>query len=212
MNYTEFKEWLMEFLWKSGDTVLLDRLDQLIKMGTSELTRKLDVQERHVAVALPVESQELTLPADYYKMRAINMNSYELRYVPPAELREFRDSAPGVFQPIYSLMGSDVALLVNNYSVSNPGSATVEYLAKLPDFEAEDASWIADSYLDLYTYTCLKHAGPFLREDERVGIWATSAQAIIEEVMTDEAHNRARGTNARVRLPFAASAGRSNRR
>lgn len=202
MNYSEFKEWLTEFLWKSGDTVLQERLDSLITMGTSELERKLKVQDREVGAYLYVVSEEHDLPEDYSKMRLVGN---EWNYVTPSELEQLRDATnSGTTQSVYSLRANKL-LLCGPFNATNPYELFITYQAKLPDFKTDDASWLADNYLDLYTYTCLKHAAPFIREDERIQIWASLALDALESVLEDDAHNRARSASARLRLPRAAS-------
>lgn len=216
MTFTEFKDHLITFLWKAGDQVLIANLDNLIKMADSELNRKLLIPEREVSTVMQVTSQDFPLPTDYYSFRdimsaAYNRNLGEWKYLTPAELLTQRAGVnygdPSNWASVYSLRGTDTIMLAGNFSETSPVELQLTYQTKVPDFATTDTSWLAEFYLDLYTYAVLKHATTFLREDERLQVWGQLYNdALISAIETAE-YERVRGKSAQMQLPRAASTG-----
>lgn len=182
MDYATFKSFLTTHLWKVNDTVLTNNLDNLILMANAELNRKLNIQRREVSVTIAPETEDYSLPADFYQIMSLS-NQQPTRQRKGAEfqnttfqhiqdLRARTDSA--YIEPYYHAVraaDANTLYLVGPFSSSNPGSLVLQYRTAVPDFAQTDSSWLADDYLDLYTYTVLSHCAPFLREDERVPLW-----------------------------------------
>lgn len=213
MNYSEFKDHLLIYLWKQNDLDLIGSLDNLIKMADSELNTRLAISEQENTALIYATTDTVQMPGDYDDMRSIASPKVgELTYVSPAELYTKRSYTPRQILPVYSLQGN-ILLLAGPFEKPNEtweGDQRVKliltYYRKVPDFMLYDASWVADKYLALYTYTVLKHAAPFLREDERVGLWTQNYEALITQLGEVDANRRARGVQADLPLPRPASA------
>lgn len=215
MTFAEFQTYLETFLWKTGDAVLLNNLPTLIKMADNELVRRLRVMELEKATTLPVTSQEVVLPDDYHSLRDVTLvgglAADELLYVTPAELNVNRTTV-GAYQAqsIYSLQG-DTILLSGPFDADTTAHLIVTYETKLPDYQVTDTSWLADNYLDLYVYAIFKHAGMFLREDERVPAWGQMFEQALLTANENSEYDRRRGKPAKQALPYQASTGGTSR-
>jgi hypothetical protein len=114
MDYAGFKEHLVTFLWKKGDTVLIDALDSLIKMGEAKLNRDFKVERRHTSVNLLLTSDKVALPDNYYSI--LQVTDYdtqlgEFKYVSPGELEGIRSkTASTAWAPYYSIEGKSLLL------------------------------------------------------------------------------------------------------
>jgi hypothetical protein len=178
MNYAAFKTFLATFLWKQNDTDLVANLDSLITMANAELNTRLNIQRRETTLAIAPTTQDYALPTDFRSMVSLNNNSAvdkrQFRNTTASDIYSMRVDSPDQVLPFYSVaQGASGKLLrlVAPFSVSAAGSMVLVYRANVPDFAVTDTSWVADDYLDLYTYTVLSHTAPFLREDERVQLW-----------------------------------------
>lgn len=222
MTYEQFKEYLIEFLWKAGDAVLVSRLDSLIKMGESSLNRDWRTHRRNKSHELAMDALDIALPEDYFSIRSVtslNEQLGEFGYVEPAELRALRDmTSLSGWQPVYSLSGN-ILMISGPYHTYSDGSdgnpvyqpaLVIDYESKVPAFvdQPDDGdgpiSWVAEDFLDLYTYAVLKHTAPFLREDERVALWSQLYGEIIAAENERTAHEQVRGVYAPKTLPRAA--------
>lgn len=203
MNYAAFKDYLLRFLWRDGDPVLASDLDQLIKMGEARLNRDLRVDDMTRIKRASLEADSVAVPTDFAEMRSIYVEGVPtpLEYVTPHGLAEAWSRTKGSrFQPIYSYAG-DALLFCGPMSPTSPLSVVMTYYAKVPDFQGTDASWLADNYLDLYTYACLRHTASYLRDDERVGLWKNEYDESLASVSASYTRKKYAGSPLKPSLP-----------
>ena len=184
MDYQEFKTYLETFLWKVGDSVLIANLDNIITMAEHELRRKLPINVRETSTVLVAEGVVVPLPVDFSQMIYLGDGDNSYSNVTAYALQSERIRNTGSTVPIYHVQNGAL-MLANNASVSDPLSLNLVYRAKLPDFAIADSSWLADDFLDLYTYAVLKHSAPFLREDERIPVWQGLYSDALDSVIED---------------------------
>lgn len=207
-DYQSFKDYLITFLWKKGDQVLIDNLDNLIRQGEASINRELREEQRHHSVELTITDQKMPLPDDYYSMRQVTPlegNLGEFNYVSPAELRGRRArSYSNNFWPIYSLENDNI-LFSGPTTTDNPAVTdlvvVMDYVRKAPKFLDTDESWLVEDNLDLLTYATLFHTAPFLREDERIATWTGMYKDIINTMNEQSAHEKQRGVYGAMPLP-----------
>lgn len=200
MNYEDFKTYLTDFLWKRGDTVVIERLDQLIKMAESELDRDLKVSRREMLVTLEATSDTVALPADCREVRKISkLDGCGLVYYSPHEFANLRRNTAAALTA-YTTYANNVRLL-GNPTVENPVSLLLHYYARVPSFQTEDASWLEEEYLDVFTYTVLKHSAPFLREDERLAVWGELYKAAMVSAMNEDERRKYAGSPIKIVWP-----------
>lgn len=181
MNYAAFKAYLTNFLWRQNDADLVANIDNLILMANHELSRTFNVEDRTVTLEISPTDKDYVLPSDFRHMN--NLSNLEDT---PGRVKEFISttltdviqkrvqSRDTVLMPYYHVGKSNrvsMLYLVGPFSISNPGSLLLSYKANVPDYATTDASWVAEHFLDLYTYTVLSHCAPYLREDERLEVW-----------------------------------------
>jgi hypothetical protein len=211
MTYTEFKDWLITFMWKTGDTVLIANLDNLIRMANSALDRDLRVEDRFVSTTLPITDIDIDLPDDYKNMRSVSLHTATLNgpatYVEPAEMYAIRKYGLPNYHKNYSLIDRTL-LLSGPYNPDDTDTVIVDYYRRIPDYAATDTSWVADGFLDVYTYCVLMQCAPFIREDERLQVWAASYQASMQSALEESQFYRARGISAGKPLPRQAGINR----
>ena len=188
MTYQEFKDFLIGFLWRTNDQVLIANLDRLIVMGTSELNRKLNIEFREVSTEITVTDNFFPLPADYNSINALSDVDYIYTKTSANNLATYR-AENRQNERVYDIKGTNVHL-VQKYTVENPNVMCLDYLTSLPDYQATDASWVADQYLDCYVYTVLRHSAMFLMDDDRVPMWEKESSKAIEDIIEYDKHRR----------------------
>lgn len=193
MTYDEFKNYLRSFLWKLNDAQLLNDLDNLIILGTSELDRKLDINRREANLAwqsVQNDTNKQDVPNDLKHIIALNSDYYSYEVVSEGQIQhELNVNSTNRERPYVSVVGSQLAFGHTFPAANQPINYQLVYRTKLPDYKATDASWVEDEYLDLYTYTILKHTAPWLREDERVPLWQQYSTDALSSVLEDDKFN-----------------------
>lgn len=105
-TYQEFKDYLVDFLWKKGDQTLIANLDALIRAADNELNRDLRIERRHKSAVVYVDTLRTALPEDYHSMRKVvgyEPNLGEFKYVDPATLQTMRNRGPNDQMAFYSI-------------------------------------------------------------------------------------------------------------
>jgi len=200
-TYAQFKTYLATFLWRDGDTEFEANLDNLIKMADAELSRRLNIQRRNGSITIAPESETHSLPTDVQQLISVSnlqltrqssrINEMSLTsYSTILELRASTNSTH--IAPYYYFERRDGVApkleLVGPFSASNPGSMGVLYRTAIPDYSSEDASWVEDSYLDLYTYAVMKHAAVFSREEERIQFYVGLMEEALNTALQEDKH------------------------
>jgi len=194
MDYAAFKTHVLTTLWKQNDTDLAASLDNLILMANAELGRKLTLSKREETIQLSIGSESSLLPADFDHMITLSYSGGALVNCTAAKLAEDRvlvNAAPG--DNGHYRIREKYLELAGNFDPAAPTTFTLVYRTKIPDFQECDVSYLADDYLDLYTYAVIKHCTPFLREDERLAMWKSMYGDALNDVLEDDKWNKTYG-------------------
>lgn len=206
LDYSTFKSYILNFLWRENDTQLANTLDVLIQQANDELdvmTR--DWQRRLKTVVIAPESQDFDLStnvADFQAVKSLTNNTDDTYFqssaktfihTTPGHIYTLRAQNPGgPILPYYGVDRDDGTLyarFVAPFSASAPGDLTMVYRIAIPNYASADASWLEDEYLNLYLYTVLKHCAMFLREDERVQTYTQLQADSFLLADSDDKHN-----------------------
>jgi hypothetical protein len=202
MDFLTFKSYLATFLWKQNDVDLVANMDSLIRMADGELNRVLDIQRRQVTVRIAPVVEDHPLPSDFRNIVSLHNNWATSRGIMSSttlsDLYSKRViSGSANVLPFYAIdegvSGAKLLRLIGPFSTTTPGDMTLVYRANVPDFQALDASWLEADFLDLYTYTILSHAAPFLREDERMVVWENKKAEAIMSALSEDRHSVVHG-------------------
>ncbi len=171
---------------------------------------KLDIRHPKATVraTTPLESEYTALPADFVEMQRLRVSIEgvdafaTLRYLTPEEFEDEhvgRDAAALPRQPaFYTVSGGE--LQIKPYSADNPATIEMLYWGKVPRLNEvtnpgppevrRTSNWLLLEAPEAYLYGALVEATPFLRDDERLGMWAK---------MRDDAVGRLRDAAERAR-------------
>lgn len=194
MNYATFKTHVLTFLWKTNDADLVASLDNIILMANSELDRRLPLSTRETALQLSIGSEDSLLPEDFAQVITLSYSGGALSSCSAAKMLQDRlltGNKPGD-NGNYRIRGEYLEL-AGDFSPTAPTTFTLVYRVKIPDFNVLGASYLADDYLDLYTYAVAKHCAPFLREDERLALWKDMYKEALESVLEDDLWHKTYG-------------------
>jgi hypothetical protein len=188
MTFVEFQDYLITHLWKQGDTVVIANLPTLIRTANHELNRKFKVEDRNRMADAQAIDYRVALPSDYRSMVALSSHRRGgMTYVSQHRYAGLLPNARS-YEQFYTLANGELRVL-GEPSASAPFDLTMAYYANIPDFQTEGYSWVAEKYLDVYLYCTLKHSAPFLREDERITMWAAMYDDALNSALEENAHD-----------------------
>jgi hypothetical protein len=202
MNYQGFKDYLARFAWRDNDAVFIAELDNFISMAHARLNRDLRIQRMsRTQFSVPTENG-VPVPVDYLETRTFttDRSPAPLHYISPHEMERRHTAHPGFFAPVYTIAGGRFRFS-GGIEQGSDRQVILTYYAKVPDFAGLDVSWLADDYLDLYTYAVLRHTASYLRDDERVMLWKNEYDETLASVMDAERISRYAGSPLIAPMP-----------
>lgn len=205
-TYSEFKAHVTATLWRANDTALANSLDDLIGQANDELDKlTANFQRREVTVTLAPESQDYDLTTNVPDFKSVislvnNQSGIyrdtgpKFNMTLPSHIYRLRaKQVTPSLQPYYAVERDSDTLylrLVGPFSATDPGDLELSYHAGVPDYATADSSWLEEDYFNLYLYTVYKHCAIFLREDERIQMYADLQKAALEDADTDDKFNK----------------------
>ena len=188
-NYTELKASVADWLNRADLTSVIPDFITLAEARFNRTIRTRDMIKRQQTtttnefVPVPLdwlETYQLELPPD-----STGQPYPPLQYIGPNEAAvlqaknitgnvRYYTTVDGLFELIPKPQGTDSVTL------------TCAYYAKIPALsDTQTTNWLLTKAPDLYLYTALANAAPYLNNDERVGTWASLASTAADELKMD---------------------------
>jgi hypothetical protein len=193
-TWAELKASLAEWL---NRTDLTAKIPELIALAERRFNRKLFVPERETAATLTINAASIALPADFWALRGIYLDSDPIVQMQPVTLAALRDGYSNSGKPlVYAISAENI---VFGPVPDGTYSAKITYYATIPALGASVATnWLLTDHPDIYLYGSLLMAEAYLWNDPRLGLW----KAALDEAMAEltEAGNRKRYSAQPMRL------------
>ena len=146
---------------------LTDRLDEFIELAEASLNRNLRTRDMLVRTTTTASAQYIGLPADFLEMQNIELTSTS----PPKRLiyatsdrsddiRWQKDNTTGV--PIYYTIEGDAIQLMPTPDTDY--TLQINYYKTLPTMSDSGDNWLLVSHPDIYLYSVLMQASPYLMD------------------------------------------------
>ena len=189
-TYTELQASVADFLNRSD---LATVIPDFVTLAEAEFNRLLKTREMSVRTRAPIDSQYVKLPADYLALTNVELLTNPvtpMRFLDPESLDEHRSKSQ-TGQPIY------YSIIQNSleFSPVPDGAYDIEivYYQRVPPLATNETSWLLTAHPDLYLMSTLAQSAPYLKEDERIPIWAGKALMIIEQIKVSDEQARFSG-------------------
>lgn len=185
-NFTDLKNAVSNWLNRSD---LTDRIPEFISLCEAELDRQLRTTDQLTRSTTPIASQYASLPTDFLEVRNIQLDTSpvkRLQYLTPDRADDerrttYRSSGEPVY---YTILGTNMEFVPTPDASYTLQLSYFKKLTKLSDSNA--TNFLITSHPDIYLYGTLKHAEPFLMNDERVMVWGTLYERALEQLRLQE--------------------------
>jgi len=186
--------------WLDRDD-LTDRIPEFITLAESRFNRLLRLRSMEAKyTANTVASQRnLALPTSYIQMRNFQVNTSPLTtlsYVTPEIYDRLWGGSTLGIPKFYTILANEVSFGPIPASVMEVEMLFYKKFTNLST-SATTNSLLTDSP-DLYLYGAMMEAEPFIMNDERVALWATSLSKAIQELQEQDNKDRHSGSALRV--------------
>lgn len=194
-NYSQLKASIGDWL-NRGD--LTSVIPDFIALAEARFNR--DVRTRQMvkrATAL-LDAGYITLPPDWVEAKNIQINTSfgprKLEYVTLEHADQLRLGAgDAAGDPHYfNITGSQLEIIPRP---SGEPEVEMTYYARIPALsDSNTTNWLLTAWPDMYLYGALAHAAPYLKDDERVAVWAAFYDRALQEITDSDARAQYSGS------------------
>jgi len=179
-TFSDLKTTVADFLNRSDLTSVIPTF---VLLAESKIRR---VLRGAVATnALSASSGTVALPSDYQEAVSLyhagTTYRHEIGLMSPDQLSEQKRvlSASGV--PVFGSILNRVLTLAP--APDQTYTLTLNYYADLESLsDSQTTNWVMTSHPDVYLYGALAEAEPYLKNDERIGVWREQFQQGLAEI------------------------------
>lgn len=194
-TYSELKSAVADFLNRDD---LTSAIPNFIALAEATLNRRMRAPEMVTRATVTVDAEYENRPADWMETIRYQINTNPItvvEFVTPEEaiIQKTRFSASGV--PIYF---STVGTQFQHVPVPDTSyTGELMYYARIAGLsDSNTSNWLLTANPDIYLYATLIQSAPYLKEDERISVWAGIYDRLMAEY--DVAEQRAKTGSSRL--------------
>jgi hypothetical protein len=200
-NYGELKSAMADFLNRSDLTSVIPTF---IDFAEAEFNRTFRIRQMVARAEAVIDARFSAVPADFLEAKDLVVVTGNpvtpLQFVTQQEMAQLRNTTiTSAGKPNYfSVVGEQF-----EFAPTPDGEYSLEmtYYANIDALSSDsDTNWLLTDYPDLYLYTSLMHSAPYLKDDERIGLWANLAKKAKEELVESDASASYAGSTPRIRV------------
>jgi hypothetical protein len=200
-NYGELKSAIGDFLNRSDLTSVIPTF---IDFAEAEINRTLRVRQMVARAEAAIDTRFSAVPSDFVEAKDLVIVTgtpvTPLEFVTQQEMAQIRNTeiASAGKPKYFSVVGAQFEFVPTpdaEYSLE------MTYFAKISALTLDaDTNWLLTDYPDLYLYNSLMHSAPYLKDDERLAVWAQLAKKAKEELIARDTSASFNGSTPKMRV------------
>lgn len=200
-NYGELKSAVADFLNRSDLTSVIPTF---IDFAEAEFNRNLRVRQMVTRAEAVIDTRFSAVPADFIEAKDLVIVTGNpvtpLQFVTQQEMAQLRNTTiTAAGKPKYfSVVGGQFEVAPTpdaEYSLEMSYFGQIDALT-----DDTDTNWLLREYPDIYLYTSLMHSAPYLKDDERITVWAQLAAKAKEELISRDTSASFNGSTPVIRV------------
>jgi len=183
---------------------LTTTIPTFVQLAEAQFNRELRFRDMMIRANATSDAENVQLPDDWLEHYSLQLDTSDgtfLDYISERESNQLKAISGNIggFVEFYTLIGNAIEL------IPAPGdnvNLKMVYYARIPSLSTlAPSNWLLVKSPDLYLYSTLLQAEPYLKNDQRLTLWAQLRTAIVEAMrLESEASLRPRsGLVAKVR-------------
>jgi hypothetical protein len=167
-----------------------------ITMAESELNTRLTGRNMEATQTITITGETYPLPCNWGGVRSFRLNT---AYGQPLEY-----ATPDAFDHLALTTGTPALYTISggNFVFSPPPSgsftARLRYRQTLPSLAENGENWLLSRFPNAYLYGAAKHSAPFLSDDNRIQVWSSLFDQIVD-LINLEARRETEGATLQTR-------------
>jgi hypothetical protein len=198
-SYSTLKSAVADYLNRQDLTTVIPTF---ISLAEKEIQRTLRVRDMLCRSTATISDQYAALPVDFL------------------EMKKFRISVNGLWRPLtilgdkqvddvrlsYGTTGAPESYALNADALEFVPAPDGEYDTEMTYYEKitplsddDTTNWLLEKAPDLYLFGALLQSAPYLKEDERIGLWSGLYKSIFSDIQAESDRSDYAGSTPRVR-------------
>lgn len=181
-TYNELKTSVADWLNRTDLTAVVP---DFISLAEAQIERTLRTRQMIVRATASIDTEYSAVPADFLETKSIKLNTNPVTALAfesidaMDQLKSTTYIASGKPQ-YFSIVGGQIRVLPVPDATY---TAELTYYAKLSKLSSTNTTnWLLTQAPDVYLYGSLMQAAPYLKEDERITVWASIYARGLEEL------------------------------
>ena len=179
-TYSEIKSTIADYLNRADLTAVLP---SFVTLAEAKFNRELRTRDMLVQAQETSSNQYVSLPTDFLQHYSLELDAASAQppmdYIGPQEAKVLKAQNRTASTTYYYTV-IDGAFEI----IPAPGSdldLRMVYYAKIPALsDSNTTNWLLSKSPDLYLYSALLEAAPYLKDDDRVQLWAAARQQVMD--------------------------------
>jgi hypothetical protein len=180
-TYSDLKSTIADYLNRADLTSVIPTF---ITLAEAKFNRELRLRDMLSRAEATSDNEFVALPSDFLEAYLLELNmeniapQQPLAFVGPNEAKSLKANKIINKVRYFTLIDGAFELLPSpTYNVD----LLLTYYAKIPALSnTQTTNWLMTKSPDLYLYSSLLEATPYLKNDERVQIWAAARQQVMD--------------------------------
>lgn len=168
-----------------------------VRLAEASIRRDVRVRAMETSATITITNGTASVPDGFISARRLildNTTTWALDYLVPEVLYSTY---------IYNESGSAIAYTIEGDSlIFRPSASESAKLLYTKAFDAlsddTDTNWLLTNAYDVYLYGSLMHSAPWLKEDQRAGVWASAYRAAVDALNKQDNWGRFSGSPLKV--------------
>jgi hypothetical protein len=201
-TYSDLKSTIADYLNRADLTSVIPTF---ITLAEAKFNRELRTRDMLTRAEATSDNEFVALPSDFLEAYVLELNmeniaaQQPLAFVGPNEAKTLK--ANKIINKVRYFTLIDGAFELLPAPMANV-DLLLTYYAKIPNLSVtQTTNWLMAKSPDLYLYSSLLEATPYLKNDERVQIWAAARQQVMDamNIESERAMRQTVSLNARRR-------------
>lgn len=179
-NYSELQAAVADWLNRADLTAVIP---DFIALAEAQFNRQLRTHDMIKRATATVEEDYFSVPTDWLEtLVLVNLGTktIPMQYVDYERLNELKGMSLSGESRFYTMIDGKF-LIYPAASSESPVNLELSYVGKIPALSGSNTTnWLLTKSPDLYLYGALVQAEPYLKNDERVGLWNSAMQGVME--------------------------------
>ena len=181
-TYSELQTAVADWLNRADLTAVIP---DFIRLAEAQFNRQLRTHDMIKRATATVEEDYFSVPTDWLEtVTLVNLGTktIPMDYVDYERLNELKGLNLTGDSRYYNMVDGKF-LIYPAASATAPVNLELVYVGKIPSLsDGNTTNWLLTKSPDLYLYGALMQAEPYLKNDDRVGLWNAAMQRAMEDM------------------------------